>query len=259
MTSREDQFEPGSGDVGDPTGIAALLASIEDPGPMPPEVIARIDLALEAEQALPTPVVPLAQAARSSRRPRWTRMVGVAAAAAVVISGGIVGLTAAGPGMIGTLWGSTTSAASDTAEQSGADALSDDAENGQGDSRPTSSAPAPTQVASVMDFATGTNYTSNDLVDQARALAAMPRPTAGGMPDNSSSTAIRAVTCLDDAGVPTAGAVSSIRADRAHYEGNPATIVTILRDGVLTAYVFPQDCGTNSDAKAALAGPVTVP
>lgn len=99
----------GSGSEADPTGMRALLSSLPDPGPMPEDLVRRIEarLAVEAHAAAGSTcrersadrLVDLA-AERSSRRPvRTVALLGVAAAGLLattlglgqVVDGGILG------------------------------------------------------------------------------------------------------------------------------------------------------------------------
>lgn len=85
----------------DPTGIRDLLAALPDPGPMPDDLVARIEARLEEEQAArvqappPAPdrpaasVVPLS-AGRDRRRPGRTLLWLGAAAAGVVVTAAVV-------------------------------------------------------------------------------------------------------------------------------------------------------------------------
>ena len=79
----------------DPTGIRDLLSSLPDPGPMPADLVARINASIAAEQSAreDSTVVPL-------RRRRWGwQHIGVAAAAAAVLGIGLPALlTGTGPG-----------------------------------------------------------------------------------------------------------------------------------------------------------------
>ncbi|MGD8199392.1 hypothetical protein ACQE98_01850 [Ornithinimicrobium sp. W1679] len=124
-----DASHPGSsgpGSEADPTGMRALLSSLPDPGPMPEDLVRRIEarLAVEAHAAArpssrPRPADHLVDLAaeRSRRRPgRTVAILGVAAAGLLTTTVGL------GQALDGGIFGSRT--AMDTAAQypSGADA-----------------------------------------------------------------------------------------------------------------------------------------
>src|SRR5689334_19634185 len=99
----------------DPTGIRALLSALPDPGPMPADLVARINASIAQEQSAREggSVVPL-------RRRSWGwQHLGAAAAAAAVLTIGIPALlTGTGPGdVLASLGGhsSSDSAASGSA------------------------------------------------------------------------------------------------------------------------------------------------
>jgi hypothetical protein len=111
----------------DPTGLRDLLASVPGPGPMPDDVVTRIEMALRAERdaraagqigagsddgTLRDPAGHVVELA-SRRRPRWPKILlgGAAAAAAVVIAATTLPAFLSGVGA-GTTTGSAAQPAS---------------------------------------------------------------------------------------------------------------------------------------------------
>lgn len=111
MTHRDLSGRPdhdGAGQEPDPTGMRELLAALPDPGPMPAELIRRIELRLEVEQAHrardgafgTADVLDLA-AEHSRRRPGRTLSLLGAAAAGLVITTVALSQLPLGPGGAG--------------------------------------------------------------------------------------------------------------------------------------------------------------
>lgn len=128
-----DASHPGSPEPGpeaDPTGMRALLSSLPDPGPMPEDLVRRIEarLAVEAHAAArpssrPRPADHLVDLAaeRSHRRPgRTVAILGVAAAGLLATTVGL------GQAIDGGIFGSRTAMDTAASYPSGADAAGAD-------------------------------------------------------------------------------------------------------------------------------------
>jgi hypothetical protein len=218
---------PPGGDDLDPTGIRALLSSLPDPGPMPADLVDRINASIAAEQSArehPT-VVPL-----RSRRWGW-QQVGVAAAAAAVIAIGVPALiTGTGPGdVIASLRGGGSSA--DSASGSAA-SLQDGAQIGPDKSAAAPEAGAPSgehrvsaSVGDVALGASGTAYTLAGLASQARDRAYAAADSAKTpAAESGADTGAGLRACLTALGVP---ASTQLRGDVATLDGAPAVIVVV--------------------------------
>lgn len=258
-----DDLEP------DPTGIHALLSSLPDPGPMPPDLVDRITASIEAERAAGArsghphdgAVVPLRR-----RRIGWKPLAAAAAAAAVVAIGAPA-LLDGGPGGIVTSLsgGSGRDDAAASAEAGDSPALSDQAATSGsapfGDrtpaDAPSASADGQGGVApangSVTMVASGTAYTSAELATQAsltmrgsKRASAMDHAVRG--PADGAS-GLRA--CLAALGAPSDG---TVWADRGTVDGKPAVVAVVRTNGGTTVYAVEPGC--DGQHPAALAGPV---
>jgi hypothetical protein len=248
-----DDLEP------DPTGIRALLGALPDPGPMPPDLVDRINASIAAEQSAredPT-VVPL----RPSRRWGWRQVGAVAAAVAVVGVGVPTLLSSLGPGgVVASLSGGST------AEQEAAGS-GDDSAGGQQPAAPNA-APTVTSrhslgdrasaaVGAVTMAATGTAYTRSSLVTQAdrvqgTALDARDHASKGTGAAAESEAGLRA--CLTAVGVE---AWMPVWGDVASLDGRPAVVAVVTGDtGRLVYAVAPACDATHPDV---LAGPLPLP
>lgn len=213
----------------DPTGVRALLQSAPDPGPMPDDVFARITASLEHEQAARAgvglsaelglgDVSPLVARRRVTHR-SWLAMgSAVAGIAAVTVVGTIV------------LHERTERSTSLGAAVSG------------GQSPLTRSAPVTTSQLRIQ--VSSTNYTAATLVEQARALlqgnSAKPAPAAPPDPDAGPlATPAGLDSCLGALGESDAQVVT---ADIARFEGQPAAILVVTRDGTNRVYAVQRQC-----------------
>lgn len=190
--------------------VRALLGSLPDPGPTPPDVVDRLEATLrrlsaeaasgQGEQpAAASTVVPLAPA-RERRHRGW-----LAAAAAVVLLGaGGAALSQVVPGGGG--------AADSTA--AGA-ALSGSPEKRV----------APD--AGLRATASGTDYTADQLSAQVDQVLA-GQPTAADAPSGPLSTPAGVAACLSAIGAPQA---RPLLVDVARYQGAPAAVVVVPASG----------------------------
>ncbi len=242
----------------DPTGIRELLSALPDPGPMPADLVARINASIAAEQSSreDTTVVPL-----RPRRWGWQH-VAVAAAAAAVLGVGLPALlTGTGPGdvMASLSGGSAADSASGAAAtvekhaESGSDSAAPVAPRTQpaagGDLR--SSGP----LGQVALGASGTAYTVAALATQVRTTLTTAQD-AGAAPQTHRGVAdtddgLRA--CLTALGVQ---AWMPVRGDIATLDGAPAVIALVSSDTGQTVYAVSPAC--DATHPAVLAGPLAL-
>ena len=235
----------------DPTGVRALLAGLGDPGPMPAELVDRINASIAAEQLargaqLDRTVVPLRRAAR---RPSWAK-VGLAAAAVAAVAVAVPAMLGSGPGDVMASLAGRSNAASDSAGSAGG------AEAG-GSGAPDVGNRAASSTGAVLLGASGTSYTSAGLTTQVRSV--LDRHALYGA--SKSSAATRGATseqglrdCLTALGVaswmPVAGDVGS-------YDGRPAVVAVVSSDTGQSVYAVAPEC--DASHPALLAGPLRLP
>lgn len=241
----------------DPTGIRELLSALPDPGPMPADLVSRINASIAAEQSARegAAVLPL-----RPRRWGWQH-VGVAAAAAAILGFGLPALlTGTGPGdvMASLSGGSAADSASGAAasRESGSDTNS-----GAGVAPRTQPSTNADQRASgslgqVSLAASGTAYTAAALATQARSVphsagdsAAAPKASRGAADTESGLRA-----CLTAIGVQ---AWMPVRGDLATLDGAPAVVAVVSSDTGQTVYAVSPAC--DATHPLVLAGPVAVP
>src|SRR6478672_10678588 len=161
----------GRGPEHDPTGIRDLLAALPDPGPMPADLVARINASIAAEQSTTggATVLPL-------RRRGWGwQQVGVAAAAVAILAFGLPALlTGTGPGDVMASLSGHGSADSASSAAGGADAGSE-ANSGPGLAPRTQPAAGDLRASGSLGQVTlvtsGTAYTAAALATQARRVS----------------------------------------------------------------------------------------
>lgn len=255
-------------DEQDPTGMRALLRGLPDPGPMPDDLVHRIQASLAELEPLngagDSDVSANVSRGTSSDRPSWwTRHGSHAAIAAVVLIGG--GALASVPFRdgLGSSADSADSAASGTSEQ------------GQ-DLSKTYSTPDPDAAAPLGDPArraageavlgpvavrlSDRSFSTSNLAAQvASGTSGSPVPTMPSLAAESpgigpigTETGVR--SCLVALGLP--------RATRADVELStvneaPAAVLVVTLGRERTAYAVGRDCTTGNPSL--LAGPVTLP
>lgn len=255
----------------DPTGIRALLGSLPDPGPMPEDLVARIQASLTAEQAARlrhdgtaggdhadgapgATVVPLAP------RRRWGwRQLGVAAAVVAAAGVGIPALAGGGLGGVTALLsgessGSSAGSAASTALSSPALTPPPDGATSPGIAVGER---APGATGPVTLVGTGTAYTAAALVQQVRTSRENGTSPGKGVPAGTAGPAesqegLRA--CLTTLGVE---AWMPVWADVASYEGREAVVAVVSSDTGQQVYAVGPDCDRTHPAR--LAGPVPLP
>jgi hypothetical protein len=226
-------FEDGldADELAEQRAVRALLASLPDPGPVPPDVLDRITSTLRAlqeeQQAGPRrrstlyPVAGGATAVGPPHRPA-VRALWLAAAAAVVLAGG---------GAVMSRLADDTSP-----RDSAASASASTPPRPATDER----AAAPGDLLAPV-YASGTDYRREDLVDQARTLLS-GRRLAGGPADSDAAPLPRrraVAGCLQAVG--PAGSTLRV-ADLATYEGRPAVVLVLATSHGLEVRVTARTC-----------------
>jgi hypothetical protein len=229
-------------DHDDPTGVRALLAGLGDPGPMPADLVERINASIAAEQrarSVERTVVPLRR-----RRPSWPK-VGLAAAAVAAVAVGVPALLGTGPGNVLASLGGDSSSSADSAAGSASAPLESAAPRTDAGNRALSDTGAVTLVAS------GTAYTSAALGVQARTvLDHAPSGHLGTKGDPASSVAgLR--DCLTALGVATWMPVTG---DVGTFDGRPAVVAVVGGDTGQSVYAVGTDC--DASHPTIIAGPV---
>lgn len=233
-SSAEADGAPDIDPSGDDTGVAALLAALPDPGPMPEDVSLRIEAALRAERlgaAAPVEdalgeVVPLqvpapGQRPAAVRRPgrRW----GVVLAAA---AGGVFAVVVGQSLLAGLQGGSAT-----TAGSAPAPAAAEDKGTGGAVAQPEVQG-ATSGSFSIDQSRSGTAYTSSTWLEAAGRLKASPEAVGGA--SGASWDAVQ--QCLTGLRV---GSVQHLRVDLGTFDGAPA-IILVLDDG--RAFAVQRTC-----------------
>jgi len=237
----------------DPTGIRSLLGSLPEPGPMPADLVDRINASIAREQSARRAgpvVVPL------RRRSVWPR-VAVAAAAVAVVGVGVPALLGGGGNPVTTAFselagddsaGDSAAAGSAGPETGPRPSLSDPVTTAQPETR------AARRDGAVRLLASGTAYTSAALVVQAQRVVGAPDAAKGNdttSADGPATTDDGLRDCLHGLGVED---WQPVRADLATYDGQRAVVAVVDSDTGQVVWVVPPDC-TGTGARA-LAGPV---
>jgi hypothetical protein len=258
----------------DPTGVRALLGSLPDPGPMPADLVARIDAALAAEVPFqaellegysdehgPGSVIPFAAAqatrddgilrgqTRKERRRVVLPWLAAAAAAGVLTVSGTAALHDHGGSIAAAFRGGNSS--------SGSAAMSSSEAHGSlagGSSNDSSAGAARSAGEAVVVMRTGGSYTVSDLAAEAAGLRVDPTRTIPPLAAESPATgpygtplAVR--DCAAKNGINPA---AQLVADLGQIDGAPGFVVVATSDTRRTAYAFSMTC-------TLLAGPVALP
>ena len=242
----------------DPTGIRALLSALPDPGPMPPDLVARISASIAQEQSAREggTVVPL-------RRRSWGwQHLGAAAAAGVVLAVGVPALlTGTGPGDVLASLGGSSSADSASSAEGASGSVADSGGVTEAPGSPAS--PGPTTpgdkrvrsaVGDVALAATGTAYTIAGLATQATTLGTTFQASSAAKDHAVPHGEAGLRGCLTALGVPDG---LPVRGDVATLDGVPAVIVLVDRGSTESVYAVAPDC--DAQHPRLLAGPLTLP
>jgi hypothetical protein len=237
----------GPDDHDDPTGIRALLGGLPNPGPMPPDLVARINASIAAEQSArsgqsvnpfadPT-VVPL------RRRPRWQRF-GLAAAVAAVAAIGLPALLSS----TGSSWMASLTTHSSSAGSAGSVADS------------AAGAPVSPKAAAppVTIYASGTAYTSGAFATEVQRFLDHPGTPLAPLTAESphlgpAATPLGLAPCVAALGLDPA---ARLQADLGTFDGAPAVMIVVGTDTGQMAYAVGRGC--TAGATTVLAGPVRV-
>lgn len=245
----------------DPTGIRALLSSLPDPGPMPADLVSRINATIAAEQSARegATVIPL-----RPRRWGWQH-VGVAAAAAAVLGIGLPALiTGTGPGDLMASF--SGGGAADSAGSAATVESHDDSGSTAGEAPGLAPRTQPatggdirvrSSLGQVSLGASGTAYTAASLATQARAMLITASDGAVTAPKSQrgaadTDTGLRA--CLSAIGVE---AWMPVRGDLATLDGAPAVIALVSSDTEQTVYAVSPSC--DAAHPGVLVGPLRLP
>ena len=256
----------------DPTGIRALLSALPAPGPMPADLVARINASIAQEQSARAggTVVPL-------RRRSWGwQHLGAAAAAAVVLAVGIPALlTGTGPGdVLASLGGRSSSDSAGSGFAASAESKGDaPADSGgapatapstplatPGVVAPRSQSTGPTDqrvrgaVGNVTLASTGTAYTTSGLATQAVALVTTYDASSAAKDLNGVDGEAGLRACLTALGVQS---WLPVRGDVATLDGAPAVIAVVEQGTAKAVYAVRRDC--DAEHPSLLAGPVPLP
>lgn len=264
----------------DPTGMRALLSSLPDPGPMPPDVEQRLRAALSHEQEarargehnpVPLAAAPVHDLQRhreqrdqrphqaAPRRPRRMHGLLVAAAVAGIAAAGGVGVFTAmgGPNAVVTALNGQDdvagSAAEEQAPQSAATGATPPDQAVPNRAAPSSTTPM-LEAAEVRIISSDDAYTTDDLAGQAgetakRAAILLPAQGTGPL-----TTPSQVRSCTGALGIPSG---DGVLVDLAEVDGKPAAVV-IRQDGTgrLSAYAVARTCTAGDPAT--ITGPVAL-
>lgn len=245
-------------DLDDPTGVRALLAGLGDPGPMPADLVDRINASIAAEQAArergDATVVPLHRPL-----PGWQRY-GLVAAAVAGLAVGVPALLGAGPQdvMASLSRSSNDSAGAASSAQELQPPIASFTPPVPGSSGTAGSGGrASSPVGQVTMLATGTGYTASHLAEQARTtmLGPFDGSSSSSMtgPASGAQDAEGLRECLTAMGVP---AWMPAVGDVATYDGGRAVVVVVSSDTGQDVYAVPTWC--DATHARALAGPVPI-
>lgn len=253
----------------DPTGMRALLRGLPDPGPMPDDLVTRIQASLtdltgtadrrDEDDVPATPGSSVSRGTGVSHRPSWLARHGskLAVAAVVIVGGGAaVQLVGSGPGGLRGVSSDTAAGSAD----SGAESLSDSPESAprgaDGDSAGDDGAEGPATGRVVVTMS-GRSYTSAGLAGQVagRSTASPVAPLTAespGIGPIGTETGVR--SCLEGLGFPRGTAAE---VDLGVVDGDPAAVVVVTAGGERTAYAVRRECTLGNPA--VIAGPVDLP
>lgn len=230
--------------VDDPTGVHRLLSSLPEPGPMPDDLVARINASLQdaaEERGRTDPDVSYALFAgrnRRSRRTAWVRAAAVAAGVVVVGGGVLAGTGTITPVSLGMLGGPATSNVGSTGPTA----------TGSTGTAPAGIASAAPQAGSRTVYLSRTPYTSNNLREKARALRASPPMPIADLAAEAPhlgpiATPQGLASCLSALGVsPDA----EVLVDLSTYDGRPSAVIVTRQGDRVEVRVAKRTCTTGN-------------
>ena len=247
----------------DPTGVRALLSALPEPGPMPPELVARITASLEREHQArveagavpPEGVTPLIRRPSRSgwfgRPSRLRQVVALGSAAAAVAAVAAVGTVV----VLDQRPGVPAAAKVAPADQHAAGG------NGGVGEKPGAVGPLPGTDVPVNFEASGTPYTSAGFAQQAATMQAtnhtplrqdaLQRPEVKklGPPMNLGQ-------CIKTLGAGLRSQPDRVWVDLGTYDGSPAVIIVVTAGGKSQAWAVGRTC--RAGQPSVIAGPTTV-
>jgi len=242
-------------DEPDPTGMRELLRSLPEPGPMPDDLVARIQSSLsdldpltgDTEEAHGGDVP--RETTAPSRGSWWARHGGKLAVAAVLVVGG--GAVASGP--FGLLSGSDEMSSGSTADGGAESQRGTGTDTSQGgDTSGAESLAGPVVVR-----LSGRTYTAAGLGTELQGAQAAPQTgplTAESPAIGPIGSELGVRSCLEALGLPRG---TGADVDLAFVDGTPAAVLVVTAGGARTAYAVGRDCTTGNPSL--LAGPVALP
>lgn len=263
-------------DDADPTGMRALLRGLPDPGPMPDDLVERIQSSLTDLAAADrgegtvrdgaTPGVSRGTVHdRPAPRASWWGRNGsrVAVAAVVLVGGGAVASEQLGLLGSGSDSASTAGSIAETSSDAGSGGRAETPPGGDAEKAPQSGGDsADTDGGSalagqVVVTMSGRSYTAAGLAAEVgSATPATPTTplTAESPGIGPIGTEIGVRSCLVALGLPRD---SAARVDLALVDGAPAAVLVVTAGRGRTAYAVGRDCTLGNPA--VLAGPVDLP
>ncbi len=243
--------------------VRALLAGLGDPGPMPPEVVARIEASLAQARRGSVPTTGTTQeppaagtsaatvadlGARRARRGPGRWVAGLAAAAAVVVGGGGALSLVDDLGGVGSSGGD----AAEQANATSAPAADQGAPADQGEPSALSSQAATPFVVTL----SGKDYRRGTVADELEETLRTADPAHSGTTESPMvgplATPLGAQDCLRSLGVPGAPG----RVDVGTFDGTPGFAILVPRtEGGWTAWVVAQGCKPVWDEPVAVDAP----
>lgn len=244
MTTPQQPPGPADHPGSDPTGMSALLRSLPDPGPMPDELVKRIQLSLAAEtgpfarrDSQETGYTPVADIRGRSRRSGFRPIHWAAAAGLVAVAGGGMLATQGGDMLSALSFGGSSAAGSAAASLSAERAApGDSAASGIG---------SPIGVTVVM---TGQVVTSTGLASAAQQAMSTGMTPLHDLASESPAigpigTELGARDCATALGVPSDAALV---VDLVTHDDSPAAVVVATLGGEHTAYLVRRNCRLGS-------------
>ncbi|MCE0486990.1 hypothetical protein [Ornithinimicrobium sediminis] len=266
--STPDDREPAAEDL-DPTGVRAMLSSLPDPGPMPPDLADRITTRLRQEQSLRAGQADelLGATPLASRRARGSAHQWLAAAAAVAVvavGGAVVFQSALGDqawDTVAAFYPSTDDAAAD-------DAAAGDAEAGDGDAGAEAMTEmddggeerGSSEVLGVVEVLPTTTALGRDTFAVGAHSAVVSPQEESSEGSDTASTALdpqAARSCVAATGGDASAGAWLVGS--ATLDDEPAVLVVDRSTDPLRAWAVAPGCADGDDTAEVLHGPLELP